>query len=381
MNKPFSPRNPRRLDAQAIDVLSQVAGEFVLFASVAKEKADTERDGSTVVDAITTTLADALARPETGVAKSTEKPQQTADAFAAHVVWLSEAPLLPGRGYVLNTAGQTAGAMITELKYRVDVATLEHLAAKDLHRNEIGFVNVATVEPISFDPYEQNQITGTFILIDRYSNATVATGLIRFGLRRAANTYFQPFEVSKAARAQLKGHKPALLWFTGLSGAGKSTIANHLEKKLHALGKHTFVLDGDNVRHGLNRDLGFTEADRVENIRRVAEVAKLFVDAGMITMVSFISPFRAEREMARELVGPGEFIEIFVDTPFEICEQRDPKGLYKKARGGQLRNFTGLDSPYERPSNPELTLDSRSNGASDLADYVIGFMQRRGILT
>jgi bifunctional enzyme CysN/CysC len=270
--------------------------------------------------------------------------------------------------------------MVTELKYRVDIASLEHLAAKDLHCDEIAFVNVATLEPIGFDPYDQNPITGGFILIDRHSNATVAAGLIRFGLRRAANTYFQAFEISKVARAQLNGHKPALLWFTGLSGAGKSTIANQLENKLHALGKHTFVLDGDNVRHGLNRDLGFTEADRVENIRRVAEVAKLFVDAGMITMVSFISPFRAEREMARELVAPGEFVEIFVDTPFEICEQRDPKGLYKKARRGELRNFTGLDSPYERPADPELTLAAGSNNASDLADDVVHFMMERGIL-
>ena len=247
--------------------------------------------------------------------------------------------------------------------------------------NEIAFVNVATAEPIVFDPYDENRDTGGFILIDRHSNATVAAGLIRFGLRRAANTYFQSFEVTKTARAQLNAQKPALLWFTGLSGAGKSTIADQLEKKLHALGKHTFVLDGDNVRHGLNRDLGFTEADRVENIRRVAEVAKLFVEAGLITLVSFISPFRAEREMARELVAPGEFVEIFVNTPLETCELRDPKGLYKKARRGELQNFTGLDSPYEPPENPELTLNARSESAGDLADRVIDFMHRRGMLS
>jgi bifunctional enzyme CysN/CysC len=270
--------------------------------------------------------------------------------------------------------------MVTELKYRIDVDAPEHLAAKELHRNEIAFVNIATVEPISFDPYEENRLSGSFILVDRYSNATVAAGLIRFGLRRAANTYFQSFEVTKTARARLNGQKPALLWFTGLSGAGNSTIANTLEKKLHSLGKHTFVLDGDNVRHGLNRDLGFTEADRVENIRRVAEVAKLFVEAGLITMVAFISPFRAEREMARELVGPGEFIEVFVDTPLETCEERDPKGLYKKARRGELRNFTGLDSPYERPSNPDLILDAVNNSANDLGDRIIHFMRQRGIL-
>ena len=310
-----------------------------------------------------------------------DKPQQRADGFAAHLVWLSAAPLLPGRGYLLKAGAQTIGAMVTELKYRIDIENFDHLAAKELHLNEIAFVNIATAEPISFDPYEENRDTGGFILIDRHSNATVAAGLIRFGLRRAANTYFQSFEVTKAARARLNAQKPALLWFTGLSGAGKSTIADQLEKKLHALGKHTFVLDGDNVRHGLNRDLGFTEADRVENIRRIAEVAKLFVDAGLITLVAFISPFQAEREMARELVDPGEFIEIFVDTPLETCEQRDPKGLYKKARRGELQNFTGLDSPYEPPTNPELVLDALNESASDLAERIIDFMQRRGMLS
>jgi len=255
------------------------------------------------------------------------------------------------------------------------------LAAKELHLNEIGFVNIATAEPISFDPYEQNMETGGFRLIDWYTNATIGSGTIRFGLNRAANTYFQSFEVTKSARARLNAQKPALLWFTGLSGAGKSTIADNLEKKLHALGKRTFVLDGDNVRHGLNRDLGFTEADRVENIRRVAEVAKLFVEAGLITIVAFISPFRSEREMARQLVGPDEFIEIFVDTPLEVCEQRDPKGLYKKARRGELPNFTGLDSPYETPSDAEMTVNALNNSAEDLADRIIHFMQQRGMLS
>jgi bifunctional enzyme CysN/CysC len=358
----MQPDDARGLDREALHFLRQVAAEFN-FNSFA--------EGTAKSDAITALLADAVA----------EAPRQRADAFAAHLVWLSEAPLLPGRGYLLKAGAQRLVAMVTELKYRVDVETLEHLAAKELHRSEIGFANVATVEPLSFDPYEKNSITGGFILVDRHTEATVAVGLIRFGLRRAANTYFQSFEVTKSARGRLNGHKPAMLWFTGLSGAGKSTIANILEKKLHALGKHTFVLDGDNVRHGLNRDLGFTEADRVENIRRVAEVAKLFVEAGLITMVAFISPFRAEREMARELVGPDEFIEVFVDTPLEICEQRDPKGLYKKARRGDLRNFTGLDSPYETPSNPELTLDAINHNADDLADSIIQFMRRRGMLS
>ena len=342
---------------------------------------DGDLDAASAADAVTVVLADAVDVSRGDMISSTEKPPQRADAFAAHLVWMSEAPLLPGRTYLLKIGAQTIGAMVSELKYRVDIGTFDHLAAKELQLNEIAFANVATAEPIGFDPYDENRDTGGFILIDRHTNATVAAGLIRFGLRRAANTYFQSFEVTKAARAQLNAQKPAILWFTGLSGSGKSTIADNLEKKLHALGKHTFVLDGDNVRHGLNRDLGFTEADRVENIRRVAELARLFVEAGMITLVSFISPFRAEREMARELVAPGEFVEIFVDTPLEACERRDPKGLYRKARRGELQNFTGLDSPYERPNNPELTLNTLKENASDLADRIIDFMQQRGMLS
>ncbi|MGD0420715.1 MAG: sulfate adenylyltransferase subunit CysN [Xanthobacteraceae bacterium] len=342
---------------------------------------DGELDAASASDAVTVVLADAIDVSRGDIISSTEKPPQRADAFAAHLVWMSEAPLLPGRSYLLKAGAQTVAATVTELKHRIEIENFEHLAAKELHLNEIAFVNIATAEPISFDPYDENRDTGGFILIDRHANATVAAGLIRFGLRRAANTYFQSFEVTKTARARLNAQQPALLWFTGLSGAGKSTIANNLEKKLHALGKHTFVLDGDNVRHGLNRDLGFTEGDRVENIRRVAEVAKLFVEAGLITLVAFISPFRAEREMARELVEPGEFIEIFVDTPLAACEQRDPKGLYRKARRGELQNFTGLDSPYEPPGDPELILDALNESASDLADRIIVFMQQRGLLS
>src|SRR5262249_6903704 len=275
--------------------------EFAVFNSAAAGKREGQGDPASILTAI---LADAVDRQPSAVATATDTPQQRADAFAAHIVWLAEAPLLPGRSYVLKAGTQTAGAVVPELKYGLDAATLELLAAKELHRNEVAFANIATVEPIGFAPYEENRVAGGFILIDRHSNATVAAGMIRFALRRAANTYFQAFEVTKSARARLNGQKPVLLWFTGLSGAGKSTIANHLERKLHALDKRTFVLDGDNVRHGLNRDLGFTEADRVENIRRVAEVAKLFVEAGLITIVSFISPFRAEREMARGLMAP-----------------------------------------------------------------------------
>ncbi len=377
MNKPSPPTEARLVDAQAMQTLKEVATEFAVFKSAAGGKVDSKNDPASM---LTSMVAEPVDRPQADVAR-TGKPQQRADAFAAHIVWLSEAPLLPGRAYLLKAAGQTIGAMVTELKYRLDAGTLEHLAAKELHRDEVAFVNLATVEPIGFAPYEENRVAGGFILIDRQSNASVAAGMIRFALRRAANTYFQSFEVTKSARARLNEQRPVLLWFTGLSGAGKSTIANSLEQKLHALGKRTFVLDGDNVRHGLNRDLGFTEADRVENIRRVAEVAKLFVEAGLITIVSFISPFRAEREMARGLMGPDEFVEIFVDTPLEICEQRDPKGLYRKARRGELRNFTGLDSPYERPETPELILDAFNERAEDLADRVITLLQRRGVLS
>ena len=375
MSKTLQSTDLRRLDAEAISVFRELAVEFGLLGSGAATT--TASDNASTSFAVAAVMANTLDRS----GSEADQPRQRADAFAAHLLWLSESPLLPGRRYLLKVSGQIAGAMVTELKYRLDSETFDHLAAKELHCNEVAFVNVATADPIFFDPYHENRSTGEFVLLDRHSGATVAAGLIRFGLRRAANTYFQSFEVTKAARALLNAQKPALLWFTGLSGAGKSTIANNLEKKLHTLGKRTFVLDGDNIRHGLNRDLGFTEADRVENIRRVAEVAKLFVEAGLITIVAFISPFQAEREMARELVGPDEFVEIFVNTPLEICEQRDPKGLYKKARRGELQNFTGLDSPYEPPTNPDLLLDARNNSAAGLADHIIQFMQQRGMLS
>ena len=379
MNIPLQPNEPRRLDAQAIQVLRQVATAFALLNSAAKAKNDEGR-GEFGSDAITAMLSDAVGRSQGGIATAANKPQERADAFAAHLVWLAEAPLLPGRSYLLKVGSQTIGAMVTELKYRVDFDTLDHLAAKELHSREIAFVNIATAEPISFNPYEENRPTGCFILIDRHSNATVCAGLIRFGLRRAANTYFQSFEVTKAARTQLRGHKPALLWFTGLSGAGKSTIANSLEKKLHALGKHTFVLDGDNVRHGLNRDLGFTDADRVENIRRVGEVAKLMTEAGLIVLCSFISPFRAERRMVRELTHPTAFIEIFVDTPLDECIRRDPKGLYAKAKAGRLEHFTGLDSPYEAPEAPELRVTTVATTPESVVDHVLDELRRRDII-
>jgi bifunctional enzyme CysN/CysC len=380
LSQGLQPAGSRRSDAEAVRIFREVTAELQLSASTVKTQPDADR-GNTLSRGISAMLTGAAETCSLEKTRSKEKPRQRADAFAVHLMWLSMASLLPGRGYLLKTRAQTIGAMVTELKYRVDVESCERLAAKELRFNEIGFVNVATAEPIDFDPYEESRETAEFILVDRHTSAPLGVGVIRFVLRRAANTYLQAFEVTKSARARLNAQKPAMLWLTGLSGAGKSTIANNLEKRLHALGKRTFVLDGDNIRHGLNRDLGFTEADRVENIRRVAEVAKLFVEAGLITIVAFISPFRSEREMARQLVAPDEFIEIFVDTPLDVCEQRDPKGLYKKARRGELPNFTGLDSPYEAPSDAELTVDALNNSAEDLAEHIIHFMQQRGMLT
>jgi bifunctional enzyme CysN/CysC len=278
---------------------------------------------------------------------------------------------LPGRSYLLKTGASTVPAQVSDLKYKVNVNTLEHIAGKTLGLNEIGVCNLSLGKAISFDPYRENRAIGNFILIDRMTNATVGAGMIDFALRRATNIHWQALDVDKGSRSAMKNQKPRVLWFTGLSGAGKSTIANLVEKKLHSLGKHTYLLDGDNVRHGLNRDLGFTDADRVENIRRVAETAKLMVDAGIIVLVSFISPFRSERDMAREMLAEGEFCEIYVNTPLEICEARDPKGLYKKARAGQLKNFTGIDSAYEAPVNPEITVDAGQSMPEDLAEEIV----------
>jgi bifunctional enzyme CysN/CysC len=260
------------------------------------------------------------------------------------------------------------------------VNTLEHIATRTLKLNEIGYCNLATSEAIAFDAYRENRDTGGFIVIDRFTNATVGAGMIEFGLRRATNVHWQALDVNAQARAGLKGQEPCVLWFTGLSGSGKSTIANLVEKRLFGEGRHTYLLDGDNVRHGLNQDLGFTDADRVENIRRVAEAAKLFVDAGLITLVSFISPFRSERRIARDLLLPGQFVEIFVDTPLEVCMARDPKGLYKRAAAGQIKNFTGIDSPYERPENPELTLSTASISPEDAAERIVLYLKAQGIV-
>ena len=329
---------------------------------------------------ITLTLEDEIDISRGDLISAAAAPAEVADQFEATIVWMADEPLLPGRPYLLKLGTRTVNATVTEPKYKVNVNTLEHLAAKKLDLNEIGVCNVALDRVVAFDAYTANRETGGFILIDRLTNHTVGAGMLHFALRRAHNIHLQPVDVDKAARSQSLGQKPAVLWFTGLSGAGKSTIANLVEKKLHALGKHCYLLDGDNIRHGLNRDLGFTEADRVENVRRVAEVARLMADAGLIVLTAFISPFRAERAMARALVAEGEFIEIHVDTPLEVAETRDVKGLYRKARRGELVNFTGIDSPYEAPESPELRIDTVHQSALACADQVIACMNARGLL-
>ena len=331
-------------------------------------------------DAVTVTLDKEIdiARGDMLAAARARPP--VADQFAAHLVWMSGERLLPGRSYLIKLNNNTLAATVTELKHRIDVNSLARLAAKTLSLNEVGVCNLSLARPVAFDPYADNRDTGAFILIDRYSNETVAAGMIDFALRRATNIHTQNITVSKTERARLMHHRPAVLWFTGLPGAGKSTIANLVEAALHARGAHTILLDGDNIRHGLNKDLGFTESDRVENIRRIGEVAKLMADAGLITLCSFISPFRAERRMVRELLPEGEFVEVFVDTPLEQCVARDPKGLYKRALAGEIKNFTGVDQPYERPENPELHLMAGSEDAATSAHQVIDELIRRKIL-
>ena len=329
---------------------------------------------------VTLTLEDEIDVSRGDVIAATGSPPGVADQFETTVIWMADEPMLPGRPYWMKIGTKQVTATITEPKYKVNVNTLEHLAAKKLGLNEIGICNVSLDHPIAFDPYAENRDTGGFILIDRLTNATVGAGLIHFALRRSQNIHWQALDISKASRAALKGQKPCVLWFTGLSGAGKSTIANLVEKQLNALGRHTYLLDGDNVRHGLNRDLGFTDTDRVENIRRVAEVAKLMADAGLIVMVSFISPFRAERRMARSLFDFGEFFEVHVDTPLAVAEARDVKGLYAKARRGELKNFTGIDSPYEPPEKPEVYLDTTRATPEDSASAIVAQLAEFGIL-
>ncbi len=333
--------------------------------------ADGELPEASAGQAVTLTLCDEIDVSRGDVIASAANPPEVADQFAAHLLWMGDARLLPGRPYLLQIGSRTVGASVTEIKHKVDVNTQDQLAAKHLDLNEVGYCNLHLDQPVPFAAYAENRALGAFILIDRQSNATVAAGTLDFALRRAGNIHWQHLDVDKAARAAVKHQTPRCLWFTGLSGAGKSTIANLVEKKLLAQGRHTYLLDGDNVRHGLNKDLGFTAEDRVENIRRVAEVARLMTDAGLIVLVSFISPFRAERDMARALFAPGEFLEVFVDTPLAEAERRDVKGLYAKARRGELRNFTGIDSPYEPPQAPELRLDTLGADPAALADAVV----------
>jgi bifunctional enzyme CysN/CysC len=331
-------------------------------------------------DAITLTL-----ESETDIARGDlladpSAPPEFVDQFAAHVIWLSEHPLVPGRSYLLKNGTRTVPATVTALKHRIDVDTLAHLADRTLELNEIGFCNLSTAAAVAFDPFEVNRNTGAFILIDRSSNQTAGAGMIAFGLRRASNLHWQTLTVGREQRAAIKEQRAAVLWFTGLSGAGKSTIADLAEKKLLACGRHTMLLDGDNVRHGLNRDLGFTDVDRVENIRRVGEVAKLMTEAGLIVLCSFISPFRAERRMVRELTHPTAFIEIFVDTPLDECIRRDPKGLYAKAKAGRLPHFTGLESPYETPEAPELHVTTMGTEPESVVEHVLEELRRRDII-
>ena len=327
---------------------------------------------------VTLTFADEVDTSRGDVICAAGEPAEVADQFQARVLWMADSEMLPGRRYLLKIGAKTVTATVLDLKYGIDVNTLRDKPAKTLGLNDFGVITMALDQPIAFDPYDVNRETGGFIFIDRMSNNTVGLGLIDFALRRAGNIHWQALDVDRIALAKQKEQKPAVLWFTGLSGSGKSTIANALQQKLFAMGKHTFVLDGDNVRHGLNRDLGFTDADRVENIRRVSNVSKLMSDAGLITLVSFISPFRSERQMARNMMADGEFVEIFVDTPLEVAEQRDVKGLYKRARAGEIKNFTGLDSPYEAPEDPEIVINTVDQSAEEAADQIIVWMRERG---
>jgi bifunctional enzyme CysN/CysC len=332
---------------------------------------DGDLDEAVAGQSVTLTLADEVDCSRGDLIAAAGDPPQASDQFCATFVWMDEEALKPGRGYWLKIGTQTVTATVQPPKYEIDVNSLEHLAAKTLGLNAIGVAEFATDRPIAFEPYTTNRQLGGFILIDKFTNATVAAGMIEFSLRRADNVHWQPVSITRDDHAGMKNQKPRVLWFTGLSGSGKSTIANEVEKQLFLMNRHTFLLDGDNVRHGLNRDLGFTEADRIENIRRVGEVAKLMADAGLIVLTAFISPFRAERQMVRDMLPPGEFVEIFVDTPLEVAEARDVKGLYKKARSGQLKNFTGIDSPYEAPENPEIRVNTVDMTPEEAARYII----------
>tara|TARA_R110002033_G_scaffold1198_4_gene11198 strand:+ start:8816 stop:10723 length:1908 start_codon:yes stop_codon:yes gene_type:complete len=330
---------------------------------------------------VTLTLADEVDSSRGDVIVSADSPAEVSDQFQVRVLWMSDTPLLPGRRYLLKIGAKIVTATINAPKYGIDINTLNDMPAKTLELNQIGVTTLSLDQAIAFDPYDENREMGGFILIDRQSNDTVGLGMIDFALRRASNIHWQAIDIDRSTLAEQKGQKPAVLWFTGLSGSGKSTIANALQKRLFALGKHTFILDGDNVRHGLNRDLGFTDVDRVENVRRVSNVARLMSDAGLITLVSFISPFRDERQMARNLMADGEFVEIHVDTPLNVAESRDVKGLYKKARAGEIKNFTGIDSPYEPPLNPELRINTVGQSPEDAAEAILDYLKEKGFLS
>jgi bifunctional enzyme CysN/CysC len=342
---------------------------------------DGDLDTAVAGQAVTITLADEIDASRGDVIARAEDPPEVADQFEATIVWMDEEPMLRGRNYLMRIGTKTVGMTVAPLKYKLNPNTLEHVAATRLALNEIGVCAIELAENIAFDPYLENKDTGGFVVIDRITNQTVGAGLLRFALRRSHSVHRQALDVDKAARSAAKGQRACTVWLTGLSGAGKSTIANLLDRRLHAKGRHSYVLDGDNVRHGLNKDLGFTDADRVENIRRVAEVARLMTDAGLIVIVAFISPFVRERRMARALFDEGEFFEVFVDAPLALAEQRDPKGLYRKARRGELTNFTGIDSPYERPQGAELHLDTSALTPDEAADRVVELLVDAGVLT
>ena len=328
-------------------------------------------DGAVAGQSVTLTFADEIDCSRGDVIAAADAPPQVADQFEATFVWMADEPMVPGRAYWLKLATQTVSATVQSPKYTVNVNTMEHMAAKTLDLNAIGVAELATDKPIVFEAYAQSRTLGGFILVDKITNATVAAGMLHFSLRRAQNVHWQAIDLTREEHAGMKNQKPAVLWFTGLSGSGKSTIANEVEKRLNLINRHTFLLDGDNVRHGLNKDLGFTETDRIENIRRVGEVAKLMTDAGLIVLTAFISPFRAEREMVRKMLPEGEFIEIYVDTPLSVAEARDVKGLYKKARAGALKNFTGIDSPYEAPDQPEIRVNTTEMTVDEAAEHII----------